>query len=93
VRARSRSETDNYLFLGSITPKVPTKEEKATKEHGRHEAVANHFNFQNRYSRNPRAGKFSVLALACAFKVAAQTARETFPAVLRVTCVTSSAPQ
>lgn len=33
MRARSRSEKDNYLFLGSITPKVLAKEEKARKEH------------------------------------------------------------
>lgn len=33
MRTRSRSEKDNYLFLGSITSKVPAKEEKASKEH------------------------------------------------------------
>lgn len=54
MRTRSRSEKDNYLFLGSITPKVPVKEEKASKEHGRHEEAANHFNFQNRYGNNSR---------------------------------------
>lgn len=32
MRTRSRSEKDNYLFLGSITPKVPAKEEKARKQ-------------------------------------------------------------
>jgi len=68
MRTRNRSEKDNYLFLGSITPKVPAKEEKASKEQGRHEKVANHFNFQNRYGDNPRRN-FSA-ALACAFNSA-----------------------
>jgi len=79
MRTRNRSEKDNYLFLGSITPKVPAKEEKASKKQGRHEKAANHFNFQNRYGDNPRRN-FSA-ALACAFN-SANCAKDIFSFVL-----------
>lgn len=68
---------DNYLFLGSITPKVLAKEEKASKEHGRHERrqqIALIF----KIVIVAISGQTFQLAFACAFKQQRKAVRKTF---------------
>lgn len=56
MQAQNRSERRIIIYFSALLPKygstskVLAKEEKASKENGRYEEAANHFNFQNRYN-------------------------------------------